>query len=378
MTPAVQTLLIAAAALGAASCSSEAPAAEAEQREAQADQPEHLASRDDAPTTAPTEPSEGHAKAVANAPATSTASSEPVTDAHVPPKLERVAPGQYRISTPRSVVSTTATPLGVAFVTRGVLWHARLDTKAVEKIENAVDLHALASDDESLYWLGRFGNGRYEYESGKKGWLPSFAGRGMQEGLTVGRFLYGLTSEGAVWKLGNHVSQVNPRMPSWRIDSTILAGSDVVMVRALDVEGAEGIENIVYRIRVNEKGRRMYRDGERFRMDGAGITRDGVDEDGRLVFAVDGAVYVLGSRSKTPERLFDVEEDASPCWCGKDICVLVDDPLEVRRHRRTTAGYEVIATVRAPAYRLRCNDKHVTWFSGRDADAAVNVIALTK
>lgn len=298
---------------------------------------------------------------------------------HEAPKLERVASDRYRIPTPKPVESITATPAGVAFVMWGVLWHARLDTQVLEKVEEGTDLHAVESDDESLYWLGRFGNGRYDYDSGEKQQMRTFAGLGMQASLAIGRFPYGLASDGSVWKIGKRLSQINPPMEHWRVDTTILVGGDVLMVRALDVEDVEDardIEDALYRIQLNEKGRRKHREAEAFMMDDARFGRDALDDEGRLVFERNGSVFVLGPRSKKPERLFDDEQGAMPCWCGGDVCVLGDSPVELRRHDGMDAEHEVIATSEVPAYRLRCSDAHLAWLSGQGANTVVNVLSL--
>ncbi len=281
------------------------------------------------------------------------------------PTLERDG-DRYRVISPAPIEEVIATPHGVAFLKWGELWNVTLETETVEKIAFATDLHALASDERTLYWLGRFGNGRYSYRTGEQGELRTFAGLGRQNGLVVGDAPYGLAENGAVWRIGKrHNHRVNAPRENWQSGARILAGDEVVMFPVFD-----NVEVAYYYWRVVGKK------GERLEIDMPCVECVAVDAQGRLLFVREGEVKILGPRSKTPKTLFETSDTSALCWCGRDICTASEEAGELRHHKRTRSDYTVVATDIGPAALLSCNKKYVTWRGIADDQPTVHVVPL--
>lgn len=312
-------------------------------------------------------PASGQADATPPAPPAQVAvSEEPKVDPRTdPPKLDRSG-DRYRVISPAPIEEVVVTPHGVALLKWGELWNVRVETDTVEKIAFATDLHAPASDERALYWLGRFGNGRYNYRTRKKGHLRTFAGLGRQNGLVIGDAPYGLAENGAVWRIGkrdNH--RVNAPRKNWRSGVEVLAGDEVVVLSVFDdTELARYYWRVV-------RGK-----GERLEIGLPCVKCIDLDAQGRLLFVHEGEVKLLGPRSKTPKTLFETSDTSALCWCGHDMCTASEVAGELRHHKRTRSDYTVVATDIGPAARLSCNRKFVTWRGHSDELPTVHVVPL--
>ncbi len=246
----------------------------------------------------------------------------------------------------------TATPRGAALIKWGQLWNVALDPDTVEKIAEATDLHGLASDGDTLYWLGRFGNGRYTYRTGEHGDLNRYAALGQQHGLAVGDAPYGIAENGAVWRIGKrHNSRVVAPRKNWLSGPMIFAGEEIVVFPLFD-----NVEVASYMWRARGRGK-----GERLEIAPPCVRCADLDAQGRLLFVHDGEVRILGPRSKTPKFLFETPDTTALCWCGSDICTASEDADELRHHRGVRPDHDVIATDIGPATRLSCNKDYVAW-----------------
>ncbi|MEM6295281.1 MAG: hypothetical protein AAGA54_28675 [Myxococcota bacterium] len=272
----------------------------------------------------------------------------------------------HRVRLPARLDDHTATPYGVALIKWSELWNVNVEKGEVEMIALGTDLHGVASDQRSLYWLGRFDNGQYSYRSRETKSLRSFAPLGQQHGLAVGDAPYGVAEKGAVWRIGKrHLSLVHG--PHWhgRGSAWIVAGDGVVVTQVFD---SETLTWHLWRV--------VGRKAEKLGFKAPCIECADLDMEGRLVLVQEGKIQLLGLRAKAPRTLFESADTSAICWCGRDICTLSKDAGEIRRHRRLSEQYTVIAADVGPTRRISCSSKYVSWAYRDGEEDVVHVASL--
>lgn len=264
--------------------------------------------------------------------------------------------GRTVLSTSGNFEEVVLIPGGLAFNLNSEIWVLESDETTARSLTSTSDPHSLVSDGKWLYWLGYENNGKLELATGEVGWLPRMGRPEMQQHLAVGDVLYG-RNEMSVWRYeGLHLRQITFRTDeAGMFRGEIRAGPRMVFLPTID--HVDGGRPQVFLLRLDVRGKMT-----KVPIEGTSPLRWSVNRAGSVVFrGADDAVMQLDAKASKPRRLFDEPNLSAVCWCGRDVCTVVDDVI--RRHRRGRAEAEPVVEDVGSVDQLVCSADRIAWIT---------------